>query len=508
MLATSEVIGGRFRLERLLGAGAMGQVWLANDERLQRLVAIKVVSPDGLETASTLRLEREARAAAAVQHQNVVPVFDFLHEGDRSLIVMEYVVGETLADRMTRTGPIPLDDAVEFTAQICDGLDAAHRLQLVHRDLKPANVIITGDGLAKVLDFGIAKRTDQTEKTLTQTGAVLGTPQFMAPEQLSGEEIDGRTDLHAAGLMLYEMLSGRPAFGGETIAQLMYRLVSEQADFTVLSEAGVPDDIIAIIRCALEKRRDDRWPTGKMMAEALRVGLYGEVMRSRRTPTPSGMRQIIGAPPTPIPTPSNRVSNTAVPTNKDPSLATMLSKAPVATRRMAGIGIAAMAVVVAIVIGIGSVTNREPNEERPIIRPELNEKPPAPVVSPDTNAREPQQETNAAKPKPEPVKPSPDAEIRGAYAAAVQRMWARYAPTVAAELGDRMPRTQAEFAIRVSEDGRITDIRPARLSSVDSFDNNAGQAVQEVDRVATGGQRKPGGWRFRVQFEGRSVRVR
>ena len=176
---TTELIGGRFRTLRLLGSGTMGQVWLATDERLQRSVAVKVVIPENMDPAQTLRLEREARAAAAVQHANVVRVFDFLDDGDRTLIVMEYVEGETLADLLQRLTTVPYDDAAELTAQICDGLSAAHRLNLVHRDLKPANVIITEDGMAKILDFGIAKRTGHLEATLTQTGAVLGTPQYM-----------------------------------------------------------------------------------------------------------------------------------------------------------------------------------------------------------------------------------------------------------------------------------------------------------------------------------------
>jgi eukaryotic-like serine/threonine-protein kinase len=289
------LIGGRFRLHRLLGSGAMGQVWLATDERLQRSVAVKIVLPDATDAQLGLRLEREARAAAAIQHTNVVRVFDYLEDAGRTLIVMEHVEGETLADRLERDGALSIEDSLDLAAQICDGLSAAHRTGLVHRDLKPSNVMVTEDGLAKVLDFGIAKRTGtgRGEKNLTMTGAVIGTPRYMAPEQLRGEELDARVDVHAAGLLLYEMMAGRPAFDRENFAELMYQLVNTGADMGPLEARGVPPEVIGILSRALAKHRDDRWPDAKAMSDALRVCLFGDVMHSRRTPSTAGLRGII-----------------------------------------------------------------------------------------------------------------------------------------------------------------------------------------------------------------------
>ena len=289
----SVLIGGRFRLHRLLGVGAMGQVWLATDERLQRSVAVKVVIPDAADRQLAQRLEREARAVAAIQHTNVVRVFDYIEVADgQTLIVMEYVEGVTLSDHIASIGPLPLEDALDITAQICDGLAAAHRVNLVHRDLKPSNVMVTTDGVAKVLDFGIAKRTGRQESNLTMTGAVVGTPRYMAPEQLSGEELTPLADVHAAGLLMYEMLAGRPAFDRENIAELMYQLLHAAPDLTPIEARGVPAEVIAVMTKAIAKRPADRWPDARSMADALRLCQYGDVIRAR-TPSSAGLRAII-----------------------------------------------------------------------------------------------------------------------------------------------------------------------------------------------------------------------
>ena len=282
-----QLIAGRFRLSRLLGTGANGQVWLASDERLQRSVAVKVLLPESVNEISIQRLEREARAAAAVQHPNVVHVFDYVEDSGRTLIVMEFVEGETLLDMLQGGKTVALNEAIELSAQICDGLAAAHRQQLVHRDLKPGNIIVTSDGVAKILDFGIAKRTGRTEVRLTKTGAVVGTPQYMAPEQLTGESVDYRADVYAAGLLLYEMLAGRPTFRGKTVGLLLTSIVTEPPDLEPLVARGVPQDVIAIIERAIRKDREQRWPDASAMANALRVGLYGESILTRRTPTPT-----------------------------------------------------------------------------------------------------------------------------------------------------------------------------------------------------------------------------
>ncbi len=497
------MIAGRFRLHRLLGSGTMGQVWLATDERLLRSVAVKVVIPEAMDASQTQRLEREARAAAAVQHANVVRVFDYLEDGGRTLIVMEYVEGETLADRITRLGALPFDEAVELAAQVCDGLSAAHRLNLVHRDLKPANVIITDDGLAKILDFGIAKRTGHLEATLTQTGAVLGTPQYMAPEQLGGEEIDARVDVHAAGLLLYEMLSARSAFGGGTIAQLMFQLVSEPADLTLLERADVPADIIAIAERALQKNRDDRWPDARSMAEALRLALYGDVIRSRRTPTPTAFRAVANAAARATPTSLEPRRPVALPSLRNRSLATMLLWMPPRRARLTVAGVTGVAIVAAfslsrIVSGLA--------EPAPATRGVMD----APPAAAPADTRVATAPSDVTPPRESAASPAATAEnqLRLAFSGAVQSRWKLFSRPVAAELGEKITGLRADFAVRVDQSGRLTDVRPVRLSGVATFDDNAAGALQNVDRVRTGNARSTTGWGFRVQFLGKTVRVR
>ena len=509
------LIGGRFRLTRLLGSGSMGQVYLAMDERLQRPVAVKVLLPDGIDGSTVQRLEREARAAAAVQHANVVRVFDFLEDGGRTLIVMEYVEGETLADRIVRTGPMPYDEAVEVAAQVCDGLAAAHRLGLVHRDLKPANVLLTEDGIAKVLDFGIAKRTGHIEATLTQTGAVLGTPQYMAPEQLGGEEIDARVDVHAAGLLLYEMLAGKAAFGGGTIAQLMFQLVSEPPDLSILAARDVTPDVIAIIATALKKNRDDRWPTARMMAEALRVQLYGDVILTRRTPTPSGLRAISGAALRATPSGAHDVPTIAA--VEAPPVSVAAATPPPRTRQFAIGGTVVAAVVAAVVFaqaGRGAATDKPALSGRDTIaRAVKRDSAPGGVALPSGDASSrtngaPDSGTRDSAAEKLTADVKADARFRQAFAASVQSRWRVYLPRIAAQLGPKLATLRSEFIVVVDQNGRLASVKPGELSNIQLFDESASDALQNVKQVRAAGARRTHGSTMRIQFMGQTVRAR
>jgi serine/threonine protein kinase len=207
----------------------MGEVYKAKDTRLDRIVAVKVLSErHALDDTSRARFEREARAISSLNHPHICTVHDVGRDAGIDYLVMEYVQGETLTERLKK-GALPLARALEYAAQIGDALDKAHRAGVVHRDLKPANVMLTKAG-AKLLDFGIAKlrpadargqHSAATEDVLTQTGTVLGTVPYMAPEQLEGNVTDERTDIFALGTVLYEMLTGRPAFTGPSQAALI-----------------------------------------------------------------------------------------------------------------------------------------------------------------------------------------------------------------------------------------------------------------------------------------------
>src|SRR5215510_4332033 len=220
---------GPYEIVTPLGAGGMGEVYKANDTRLDRTVAIKVL-PSHVSDDLTLRerFEREARTIAALNHPHICTLYDVGHEADTDFLVLEYLEGQTLADRLTK-GALPLDQALQLAIQIADALDKAHRAGIVHRDLKPGNIMLTKSG-TKLLDFGLAKVTPAVMAAsglsiaptgispVTMQGTILGTLQYMAPEQIEGQEADARTDIFAFGAVLYEMVTGEKAFAGKSQA--------------------------------------------------------------------------------------------------------------------------------------------------------------------------------------------------------------------------------------------------------------------------------------------------
>src|SRR5882724_11081778 len=224
---------GPYEILTPLGAGGMGEVYKARDTRLDRVVAIKVL-PEHLSQKPQLRerFEREARAVSSLNHSNICTLHDVGQQGDVDYLVMEYMEGDTLAQRLKK-GPLPLDQALRYAIEIAGALDHAHRHGVVHRDLKPGNIMLTKAG-AKVLDFGLAKigaglnPVPLTTMTLTEEGVILGTLQYMAPEQLEGIEADARTDIFAFGALLFEMLTGRAAFEGKTRASLLGAILKDE----------------------------------------------------------------------------------------------------------------------------------------------------------------------------------------------------------------------------------------------------------------------------------------
>lgn len=233
----------------------MGEVFLAYDDRLDRLVAIKRMRPDALRDPSRReRLRREARAAARLSHPNVVQVYDLEEdEAGGDAIVLEYVQGQTLAE-MLRDGPLPVERAVELAAQVAEGLAAAHAAGLVHRDLKAENVVVTAEGRAKVLDFGLVKPLDPgADSTVTEHGAVLGTYRAMAPEQAEGVEVDARADLFSLGVLLYEMLAGRSPFQGATPVATLRNLTGAAPRPLAEVRPDLPVELTGLVHALLEK---------------------------------------------------------------------------------------------------------------------------------------------------------------------------------------------------------------------------------------------------------------
>ena len=260
--ADPEMLAGRFRIERELGRGGMATVYLAEDTRHDRLVAIKVMRPELTSVLGAERFLREIRTAARLQHPHILPLHDSDEADGLLYYVMPYVEGESLRDRLHRESQLPLDDALRIVAEVADALDYAHRQDVVHRDIKPENILLSG-GHALVMDFGIARAISSASgDKLTQTGLAIGTPAYMPPEQASGERaIDGRTDTYALGCVLYEMLSGNPPFTGSTAQAVVARHLVDPVPPIRTVRPEVPVAVERAVSRALAKSPADRFPT-------------------------------------------------------------------------------------------------------------------------------------------------------------------------------------------------------------------------------------------------------
>ena len=261
---------GHYEITRKLGAGAMGIVYAAKDERLERTVALKTMSSLATDETARKRFWREARAAASVNHPNVCQIYEIGEDRGELFIAMELLEGEPLAERL-RQGAMNVSQAMPIGLEMLAALSALHSRGIVHRDLKPSNVFLTPHGV-KLLDFGLARpepaETMSPDADLTRTGFVMGTPRYMAPEQVMGDPVDARADLFAAGAILFEMLAGRPAFGGRTVGEVLHATISEQPPALTGSPSVAAAD--RVIRRALSKRPADRPVSAEVMAEELR----------------------------------------------------------------------------------------------------------------------------------------------------------------------------------------------------------------------------------------------
>jgi eukaryotic-like serine/threonine-protein kinase len=274
---------GPYEVLGQIGAGGMGEVYKARDTRLERTVAVKVLPPHlSASPESRQRFEREAKTISQLSHPHICAIYDVGREGDTEYLVMEFLEGETLSDRLGK-GPLPLEQTLRFGTEIADALDKAHRQGIVHRDLKPGNVMLTKSGV-KLLDFGLAKVMEPAQPVssltsnptmagtpnLTEEGTILGTFQYMAPEQLEGKEADGRTDIFAFGAVLYEMATGRPAFTGASRASLISSIMTSQPSAISAVEPMTPPMLEHIVQRCLAKGRDDRWQSAGDVSGELR----------------------------------------------------------------------------------------------------------------------------------------------------------------------------------------------------------------------------------------------
>jgi eukaryotic-like serine/threonine-protein kinase len=265
---------GRYRIERELGRGAMGVVYLARDPKINRTLAIKAIALAAEFSETDLagareRFFREAEMAGRLNHPNIVVIYDAGEDQGLAYIVMEYLRGVHLSDYSRAGKMLPTVTVLDIAARVADGLQFAHRQNVIHRDIKPANIMFDADNNAlKITDFGIARLTDGGS---TKTGIVLGTPSFMSPEQLEGRGLDGRSDLFALGVMLFQLLCGQLPFRADSMTALMYKIANQPHTPLTTIRPDLPAAIDHVVNRALAKNPDERFQTAAEMAIALRA---------------------------------------------------------------------------------------------------------------------------------------------------------------------------------------------------------------------------------------------
>ena len=284
------LLGGRYEIGDVLGYGGMAEVFRGRDIRLSREVAVKVLRSDlARDPSFQMRFRREAQAAASLNHPAIVAVYD---TGDGTsggatvpYIVMEYVEGRTLRDVLQQEGRLTVQRSLEITADVCAALEFSHRAGIIHRDIKPGNVMLTRDGVVKVMDFGIARAITGSSATMTQTAAVMGTAQYLSPEQARGETVDARSDVYSTGVLLFELLTGYPPFRGESPVAVAYQHVREDPQPASRLDPDIPPDVDAVVMKALAKNPANRYQSaGEFREDLLRAAVGQPVMATPLLP--------------------------------------------------------------------------------------------------------------------------------------------------------------------------------------------------------------------------------
>ena len=301
-MTTPSVLGERYEIGGVLGRGGMAEVHRGRDLRLGREVAVKVLRSDlARDPSFQVRFRREAQAAASLNHPAIVAVYDTGEDrsptGATPYIVMEYVEGETLRDVLRREGVLQPERAMSLAADICAALDFSHRNGIVHRDVKPGNVMITPQGTVKVMDFGIARAVSDSAATMTSTAAVIGTAQYLSPEQARGESVDARSDVYSLGCLLYELVTGAPPFTGDSPVSVAYQHVREDPRLPSSVNPAIPADLDAIVLKALSKNPANRYQSAAEMRNDLLRSLAGQRVEATPVMGDAEKTAIIGAPP-------------------------------------------------------------------------------------------------------------------------------------------------------------------------------------------------------------------
>src|SRR5438105_726648 len=310
---------GRYNIERTLGKGAMGVVYEGLDPRLGRRVAIKTILKSHLDedTAKdySMRFVREAQAVARLNHPNIVQVYDFGEEGDIAYLVMEFIKGKELKTFFDANERFDLKEAVRIMCELCDALDFAHNAGIIHRDIKPANVMLDAQARTKLTDFGVARvqDSDKTSVERTQAGTMVGTPAYMSPEQITGGQLDKRTDVFSAGIILYQFLAGEKPFTGSGAWTIAKKIIQEEPPLPSSLNNAVTPLFDAVVNKALAKNPDQRYQSARDLAVALKRALEGipEEDDSDRTVV-GAIAEHIASVPRPAPDPRSDSTRSGV----------------------------------------------------------------------------------------------------------------------------------------------------------------------------------------------------
>jgi serine/threonine protein kinase len=408
---------GKYQIVRVLGQGGMGRVYEAVDPIIGRRVAIKTISANIVaDEEARARFFREAQAAGRLSHQNLITIYDIGEADGSPYIVMEYLDGADLS-RTIRGGRLSYERKLQIMIDVCEGLAYAHGRDIVHRDIKPANIFITTHGQLKILDFGLARGT---LSEVTQTGRIVGTPNYMAPEQIRGDEVDHRADIFAAGVVFYELLCGRKAFEGDSVATTMYKVLESHPQPVHLLDSALPPALSLVVERALAKEKQARYQTSSELLEAL-LQVRGSSLPARDVLTP------------PVPLPARGAEVALPPASQQP-------------RRRPLVIIAA---IVALAIGSAAYlmrTGRSEKEERaaPVVKTQPPTEPsPAPGPPPAATVPTPAPEAS----RPVPASP-PRASIEPPQRKATVQPAPAVRPPASAVDGPAVPRDQPPVATR------------------------------------------------------------